>query len=348
MAKRHKIKEDLSSELRKKYGEGILTTADQLVVKEREILKTTLSLDYALGGGIPDGTVCLLSGKEKIGKTSLCLTILRNAIEQDRPVYYFNIERRCKKELLGTIKGLDPAKIQWVQSTPEHTLMAEEWLDILEKIIKDSPRAVIIVDSLAGLCTALEMSEDFGSKKDMAGTPKLLSSFFRRTQQPIDTQDVILFFITQRMTNRDMNGPKYSSKGGQAVKYFASAIIEMNWAKKWQAKEGESTNGHDIQVDVTCAPMGKPYIKCEVPLRFGEGIDTTKDVITRAIELAMIEKAGAWYEYKNEKYHGMDNLYEFFKTNPEELVVLENMIREIIFCGSETTQRPNDQGASQN
>lgn len=336
MAKRHKIKEDLASELKKKYGDGILTTADSIVSKPRDILKTTLSLDYALGGGIPDGTVCLISGKEKIGKTSMCLKILTNAMAEDRPVFYFNIERRCKAELLDTIEGLDKSKLGWVESTPEYTLMAEDWLDILEKIIKENPKAVIVVDSLAGLCTALEMSEDFGSKKDMAGTPKLMSAFFRRMQQPIDTQDTILIFITQRMTNRDMGGAKYSIKGGQAIKYFASAIIEMNWAKKWDVKEGSSPDGHDIQVDIPFAPRGKPYVKCEVPLRFGKGIDTTQDVINQAIELAMIEKAGAWYSFNGEKYQGMANLYLFFKENPDQLETLENSIREIVFSGSQT------------
>lgn len=338
MAKRHKIKEDLSSELKKKYGEGILTTADMIVAKDREILKTTLCLDYGLGGGIPDGTVCLFSGKEKIGKTSVCLRILSNGIEAGRPVFYLNIERRCKKELLNTIQELDQSKLGWVESIPEHTLLAEEWLDILEKIIKENPKAVIVVDSVAALCTAIEMSEEIGAKKDMKGVPGLLSSFFKRNQQAIDTQDIILIFISQRMVNiGGMGGPKYSAKGGNAIKFYASAIVEMNWAKKWPTTEGASPDGHDIQVNIECAPKGKPYVKCAIPLRFGKGVDTTQEIVNQAIELAMIEKAGAWFHFNGEKYQGMAKLHKFLTDNPKELTTLENSIREIMFGGSEIT-----------
>jgi len=334
--KKHNIKQDLSSSLKKKYGEGIMTTADMIVSKERDILTTTLSLDYALGGGIPDGTVCLISGKEKVGKTSLCLKVLSNAIKAGRPTYYANVERRCKAELLNTIQGLDKSKLNWIESTPEYTLTAEDWFDILEKVIKENPKAVILVDSLAALCTMAEMSEDFAKqKRDMKGVPALLSSFFKRSQQPIDTQDVIIMFITQRMANIGPGGGGYTAKSGNAVKFYASAIIEMNWTKRWEAKENDSPDGHDIQVNIPFAPKGKPYVKCAIPLRYGEGIDTTQDVINMAIELAMIDQAGAWYQYKEEKHQGMANLRKFFKDNPEELSKLEQTIRELLFSGSQ-------------
>jgi len=333
--KKHNIKQDLSSSLKKKYGEGIMTTADQIVSREREILTTTLSLDYALGGGIPDGTVCLVSGKEKVGKTSLCLKVLSNAIKAGRPAYYFNVERRCKAELLDTIEDLDKSKLNWVESTPEYTLTAENWLDILSRIIQENPKAVILVDSLAALCTMAEMSDDLDKqKRDMKGVPALLSLFFKRSQQPIDAQDVIVMFITQRMANMGMGGG-YTAKSGNAVKYYASAIIQMDWAKKWEEKDGNSPDGHDIQVKIPFAPMGKPYVKCEIPLRFGEGIDTTQDIINMAMELAMIDQAGSWYEYGGEKYQGMTNLRKFFKDNPGKLTKLEQTIRESLFSGSQ-------------
>ena len=107
MAKRKpKIEEEnLDAFLTRIHGEGIIATADKaLPPQSRDLLHTPLSLDIALSGGIPDGTICLITGKPKSGKTTLCLEILRNAQTENRPTFYINIEKRCTPALLATIQ----------------------------------------------------------------------------------------------------------------------------------------------------------------------------------------------------------------------------------------------------
>ncbi len=89
------------------YGEGVLISADSIVERPRKIIPTVLSLDVSLSGGIPEGSIVLLSGQAKAGKPTLCLHVLKNAIDLGREAFYLNIERRCKAELLHTIGGLD-------------------------------------------------------------------------------------------------------------------------------------------------------------------------------------------------------------------------------------------------
>ena len=333
-------KESLDHFLERVYGKGIIdNAANALPPRSREILNCPLSLDIALSGGIPDGSVTLITGRPKSGKTTICLELLKNAQLKNRPTFYINIERRCTPALLSTIKGLDLENLQVVPNKIETPLSAEDYLTIIERIIKDQKRAVIVVDSIAALSTMIEQQETIGSNKDMAGIPKILSSFFRRTQQTIDTNDIILIFISQVMTNREPRGPKYTEKGGLAIQYACSTWLSVSWVSPWDKNpEINAPEGHDIHIRVNASSLGRPLIPCILPLRYGSGIDRIRDVVTNCENLGFIEKSAAWYSIPSlsvqdavPKFHGLANLSEFFQENPNELDKLETEIREIIF-----------------
>lgn len=339
-----KKKEKISDEsfdkfLERQYGTGIIQTANRVIDKKRDILKTVLSLDISLSGGIPSGCTCLISGKSKIGKTSICLQILKNAIDENRPAFYVDIERRCSQSLLKTIQGLNVDKLNIIKSTPEKILSAEDWLRIIEATIKENKKAVIVIDSLAALSTMAEQSELLGESRDMAGVPKLMASFFRKIQQTIDDNDVIIIFISQLQTNRDPGGKKFVEKGGLAIGYACSVWLNANWAKLWDKDtETNAPAGQDIMISVVCSALGKPFLPCAVPLRFGEGIDRIKDILINAENIGLLNKSGSWYMIpsildndKNPiKFQGLDNVREYFKNNPEYIEKFEKEIREIL------------------
>jgi len=340
MAKKKSSESESFSEfLDREYGKGIISTANDIVERKREILPTALSLDIALSGGIPSGVTVLISGKPKVGKTSLCLQILKNAIDRGKPAFYVDIERRCSKSLLQTIDGLDISKLNIIKSTEERILFAEDYLNILERTIKDNKDAVIVVDSLAMLSTMAEQAEAIGSNKDMSGPPKLLSSFFRRMQQVVDNNNVILIFISQLITNRDPGGKKYIEKGGVGIQYATSVWLNCTWAKMWDKDVNVNAPlGHDIQISIQCSALGPPHLPCSVPIRFGSGIDTARDTIINAENIGLIERSGAWYKIpsilddKKEpvKFQGIDNLTKYLNENKDKLSLLDDSVREML------------------
>lgn len=342
MAKRKpKIEnESLDAFLTRIHGEGIIAPASHaLAPRSRDILHTPLSLDIALSGGIPDGTICLITGKAKSGKTTLCLELLKNAQLDNRPTFYINIERRCTPSLLATIRGLDPAKLQVIPHKIDKPLTAEDYLNIIERISKTQNKAVVVIDSIAALSTMTEQEADIGSNKDMAGPAKLLSAFFRRAQQIVDAQDVILIFISQMMTNREPRGPKWVEKGGLAIQYACSVWLKVTWTQQWDKNtETNAPDGHDMHITVQSSALGRPLLPCTLPLRYGIGIDTVKDIVTTAENLGLIEKAGAWYSIpmfveKGDppKFQGLARLSNFLLDNSDKLELLETEIRDIVF-----------------
>lgn len=318
----------------KEFGSGIMIPASMLIDKKREIIPTALSLDIALNGGIPEGTVCLISGKPKAGKTSLCLLILSNAQKMDRSTFYFDVERRCKPSLLKTVPSLDASKLTIIQSTKDCILGAEKWLAILERTIKDNPKSVIVVDSIAALSTELELAEAVGKANEMGGVSKLLASFFRKAVQIADANDVTLIFISQVMTNRDNKGKKYIEKGGMAVQYAVSVWINADWFKLWEIDPNtNSALGQDVFFQIRSSALGRPYLPCSVPLKFGSGFDVARDVVTQCENFGIVVKEGSWYTipmFDNMKLQGIRQVTEYLNNNPDKLTALEHEIRRIL------------------
>lgn len=348
--------------VKRQYGEGVLTKANDIVERPRDILKTSLSLDIALNGGIPDGKIVLMSGKQKAGKTYICLNILNNAINSGREAFYFNIEAgRCSPEQVKQVCGKNADKLHWITSTDQKILSAEEWLEILERAIKEHKKAVIVIDSLAQLSTITEQIEDLGSNKDMAGTPKLMSSFFRRMQPIISNNDIILIFISHLITNRDPTSrQKWVEKGGVAVQYSCSVWINAAWKKLWDInKDTNEIDGQDVHLKIICSALGKPYIPCVLPIRYNVGVDNAQDIAINAENIGLIEKSGAWYSIpmladkggKQSRFQGMNNLISFLKSNKDVLDRLETEIRNVIlpdinYNGNKTSKRQNSKAKS--
>lgn len=339
MAKNKKVdQESFDDFLEREYGKGVIINASDVVHRKRDILRTVPSLDISLSGGIPDGNTVLISGKAKSGKSTLCLQILKNAIDNNRPAFYVDIERRCSQSLIKTIEGLDSEKLRVIKSTPERIFSAEDWLRIIERTIKDNKKAVIVVDSLAMLSTLAEQSELLGESRDMAGVPKLMASFFRRIQQTVDDNDIVLIFISQLMTNRDPGGKKWSEKGGQSVQYAVSVWLNVTWVKLWDKDpDTNSPQGQDVMVNVVCSALGKPYLPCAIPLRFGHGIDICRDIALHSENLGLIKKAGAWYSIpmfkENDepvKFQGMSKLCDYLTNNKDKINILESEIRKML------------------
>jgi len=326
----------LDDYLAKQYGGGLIQTAAEHASKPQKIIKTSLSLDIALNGGIPEGDIVLLTGKAKLGKTTLALTILRNAhLQYDKPIYYIDIERRGVENVAKTIPGFPMEALKIVRSTNEHIMEAHEYLDVVERLAKTIPGCVIVLDSLSMMSTATEIAENMGTNKDMAGVPKLMASFMRRMIQIIDSNNCILICLSQLQTNRDpASHTKWVEKGGLAVQYAASVWVTTDWAQRWQVDKGGDIPGHDIHITVKCSALGPPYRPCVLPLRYGFGIDNTRDVITQAESLGMITRAGAWYKITDteEKAQGIDGVSALLKEKPELLVSLEKKVRDMLLA----------------
>ena len=59
--------------------------------------------------------------------------------------------------------------------------------------------------------------------------------------------------------------------------------------------------------------------------------DNYKEIIVCAVEWGVIERAGSWFMYDNQKYQGMNNLVTALKENP---ALIDKLKEEVVFLST--------------
>jgi GTPase SAR1 family protein len=94
------MKPETAKLFKKQFGD-VFMSAEDVVSRERVIIPTTPKLDIQLSGGIPTGSIVLISGKPSLGKSTLALQICKNAQQEEygsRECYYIDVEGRLEPE----------------------------------------------------------------------------------------------------------------------------------------------------------------------------------------------------------------------------------------------------------
>lgn len=345
-------------------GEFYKISAKQLyeTTSKRKVIPLTLSADVGLGGGIPVGCTVLIGGKPKLGKTTMSLQYAANAQNlYGMKVFFFNAEGRLTKHVLSQIQNIK-LDAEWFQVINSPALIdkdgevvgfkkwpAHRWWDELGKCITENPNCVIIFDSIAALSSEKELSEEMGYQ-DRGGKNKLESEFQRKYGDVIVPNRVTLFLLTHIQANTSGYGPSQQAKVGNSIRHMADVMLFGQNFEKWP-EEGGRINGHNMNYTVEASALGPPFMKLEIPLRYGYGIDITKDLITHAINWEIIKKGGAWYtmpftqvaedkfevcdpdseDVKPVKLNGENGIRNWLLVRPEQMAALDKMVRAKVF-----------------
>jgi recombination protein RecA len=304
MAKKNKAKFDndtVSNEIITKYGE-IIESGEKVLenLEKLKVISVSPSLDIALGGGLREGSVVVMTGDPKTGKTTSALYFAAKCQSLDKNIVYFNTEGRITKENFIGIKGLDPAKIKIVQATDEKPIVsAETYLNALEMYIKGTDNLVAIVDSASNMVPQEELDGDIRSGV-RNGLPRLLSMFLKRISGDVARNKAIIIFITHNIANT--SGSKYSpakmADCGNMIQYQAGTNMIITHRGKWEVplESGNHVGQVANWVIKTSAAGGRPNSTAASWIRYGVGIDEVQEICELANQFGMIKRSGAWYE----------------------------------------------------
>ncbi|SVC57245.1 uncharacterized protein METZ01_LOCUS310099, partial [marine metagenome] len=227
-----------------KYGEHLIKTGSEIISKPPKLIPVSPAIDINIGGGIPEGSVVLLAGDEKCGKTVTALQICRNAQEQGRNTYYLNIEHRIKGRDIKGIAGLDESKLHVIGSSKRqeiagkiidgHILTGEHYLSIAEHLFHNDPRCVIVLDSISQLVTEKEINANIGDVVG-DGAYRLMSQFIKRVAPVLSINDCILVGIQHMIANtRARPGQKTKGRsGGRKIRYAVDVDLECRYITPW-------------------------------------------------------------------------------------------------------------------
>jgi recombination protein RecA len=298
--KANKFSEDeVSNSVVSKYGDVVRSGTEVLQnINNLNVISISPALDIALGGGLREGSVVVMTGDPKSGKTTTALHFAAKCQKKNKRVIYINTEGRLSKQNFDGIKDLSSDNIIIIESTDERVLSAEDFLNITEYYINNDPGCLIIADSLSNMVPAVELEGEVRTGVRNA-LPRLLSMFFKRISGTLMKNKTILICITHNIANTGGSpyAPQKMADCGNMLQYQAGTNMVITHRGKWQVPK--DTGQHVGQIAnwsiKTSNAGGRPNSTAEGWIRYGIGVDEIQEVIQIACEFRLIKAAGAWY-----------------------------------------------------
>ena len=282
-----------------KYGDVVRSGTEVLEsINNLEVIGLSPALDIALGGGLREGSVVVMTGDPKSGKTTTALHFAAKCQSKNKRVIYVNTEGRLSKQNFDGIKGLNPDNIIIIESTDDRILTAEDFLNIIEYYINNDPGCLIIADSLSNMVPACELEGEVRTGVRNA-LPRLLSMFFKRISGTLMKNKIMLICITHNIANTGGSpyAPSKMADCGNMLQYQAGTNMVITHRGKWQVPK--DTGEHVGQIAnwsiKTSNAGGRPNSTAESWIRYGVGIDEVQEIIQIACEFRLIKASGAWY-----------------------------------------------------
>jgi recombination protein RecA len=281
----------------------------------------SLSLDMALGGGIPRGRVIEIYGPESSGKTTLTLHAIAEVQKGGGTAAFIDAEN-----------ALDPAYAKRLGVDIENLLISqpdngEQALEIVETLVRSNAVDLIVVDSVAALVPRAEIEGDMGDSH-MGLQARLMSQALRKLTGVISRSKATVIFINQiRMKIGVMFGNPETTTGGNALKFYSS--VRMDIRRISQIKQGEEVIGNRTRVKVVKNKIAPPFRQAEFDIMYNQGISTSGDVLDLATTYNIVEKAGAWFSYKGDKIsQGREAAKTYLQENPKVMDEIAAAVRE--------------------
>lgn len=335
----------------KDFGDNILIDGERAMLSKPQVIPWSPALDIINSGGIEEGSCVGISGHPKLGKTVASLCLAANAQKPEhgeRPVFYFKVEGRLSLTHLKGIKGLNLKKGRFniIQSTEGTILSAQQFLSIMENVIKTVPGAFVIIDSISALCDEKEQNDGVGTET-RGGGAKLFSQFCRLINQVVPVNRTIVVGIAHLISNTSGMGPQYHERAARMWGYQKDYDLRANMKTPWKA--GENIIGLDVKWTCMTSKNGPPGMSIQSYIRFGVGIDGLYEIMNLGMQAGLIKQAGSWLtlsclekpEYKDmldgklaPKFQGAEKVYAALSDNPKWAKVLEKEVGSMVGGGS--------------
>ena len=313
-------------QIEKQFGKGsVMRLGDGQAARDIEAVSTgSIGLDVALGiGGVPKGRVVEIYGPESSGKTTLTLQVVAEAQKTGGTAAFVDAEH-----------ALDPGYAEKLGVNVDELLVSqpdtgEQALEITDMLVRSGAVDVIVGDSVAALTPKAEIEGEMGDSH-MGLQARLMSQALRKLTGNIKRSNAMVIFINQiRMKIGVMFGSPETTTGGNALKFYSS--VRMDIRRIGAIKKGDEVIGNQTRVKVVKNKVSPPFKMAEFEILYGQGISREGEIIDLGVQHGLIDKAGSWYSYGEDRIgQGKENVREYLKSNPETAAEIEGKIRALL------------------
>ena len=123
-----------------------------------------------------------------------------------------------------------------------------------------------------------------------------------------------------------MFGNPETTTGGNALKFYASVRLDIR--RVGSIKKGEEIIGSETRVKVVKNKVAPPFKTADFEIIYDQGISREGELIEFGVLHGLIDKSGAWYDYKGKHMgQGKENAREFLKENKAIAAEIEGQLR---------------------
>ncbi|MFP4296158.1 MAG: recombinase RecA [Halothiobacillaceae bacterium] len=310
------------SQIERQFGKGAVMRMNDGAAREVPAVSTgSIALDSALGiGGLPRGRVVEIYGPESSGKTTLTLQVIAQAQKQGGTCAFVDAEH-----------ALDPTYAEKLGVCVDDLLVSqpdtgEQALEIADMLVRSGAVDVVVIDSVAALTPKAEIEGEMGDSH-VGLQARLMSQALRKLTGNIKRTNCMVIFINQiRMKIGVTYGSPETTTGGNALKFYASVRLDIR--RVGAVKKGEEIIGNQTRIKVVKNKLAPPFKVVDVDILYGQGISRLLELIDMAAARSIINKAGAWYSYGDQRIgQGRDNARQFLEEHPEMADEIEARLR---------------------
>lgn len=332
--------EDILKDINKKYGTGTVRPANEYPLLTR-IPSGIFSLDAEIGGGIPKGRVCIFTGWESTGKTTIAKIIMAKFQKTCRNCLGLVDDCGCDnptphKAVLVDVEGsFDKNWFNILGGSVDDLLLiqpqfSEQAVDIVEALVRSGEVDIIVVDSIAMMSPADEI--DKSSEDLLVGThARLINRMMRSVQAGMNslgmTNERKPSVITINQVRKNvgvMYGNPDTYPGGLGQKFASSITVKFTTRHgEFIYEDGKKKDDSPVGVTVrfkveknkTFPPMRSGMFKLytdDCSYAHKGSINVEEQIADYGVRYGVVQKSGAWFSFdhkgEEKQYQGKQAL----------------------------------------
>lgn len=315
-------------QIERSFGKGaIMRLGDATRMKVETISTGALTLDLALGGGLPKGRVIEIYGPESSGKTTVALHALAE-VQRNGGIAAFVDAEHALDPTYAAALGVDIDNL--LVSQPD---TGESALEIVDQLVRSAAVDIVIIDSVAALVPRAEIEGDMGDTH-VGLQARLMSQALRKITGNIGKSGCTVIFINQLRQKIGVTyGSPETTTGGNALKFYSSVRLDIRRIQT--LKKGTDEFGNRVKVKVAKNKVAPPFRVAEFDIIFGKGVSTLGCLVDIAEETGVLLRKGAWYSYSGENIsQGRDNAIKYLEEKPEFAAKVKEQVLEKLDKGA--------------
>ena len=235
---------------------GFTLLKDSTYAEVKDSLPTGLpALDLTMNGGIPFGRVTQLFAENAVGKSTMAIQLIRQAIAMDVWVVLIDVEGTAQGSKMERM-GVDTSKVLIKEASkkdPEGLSIesiGETIESAIELLVKHDEPVLFIWDSVGASISRKTMEDDFDSERPGVQA-KAITKVIQKVAPQFTTSNSALLILNQVRSNIQTGfgggyGPTVSFPGGKNLEHALSLNYQM--VNAGQVTRSVSVDGKQTRV----------------------------------------------------------------------------------------------------